>query len=127
MFSTGSCTLTSEPRFLAAFFFSRSPFEVVLRQLPEQVLAGLRAAGLDDPAILESYPFDSYGELVDSGATNGGILEAYHYHLPVFTISVFLSSLVSLRRSVIIVLYVVSWRKGSARSGDTACAEGFLR
>ena len=53
--------------------FSRDPlFEVVLRQLPEQVVAGLRAAGLDDPAILESYPFDSYGELVDSGSTDGG-------------------------------------------------------
>ena len=53
--------------------FSRDPlFEVVLRQLPEQVAAGLRNAGLDDAAILESYPCDSYMELVGAGATGGG-------------------------------------------------------
>ena len=53
--------------------FSRDPlFEVVLRQLPEQVAAGLRNAGLADPAILESYPCDSYKELVGAGATDGG-------------------------------------------------------
>ena len=53
--------------------FSRDPlFEVVLRQLPEQVAAGLRNAGLADAAILESYPCDSYMELVGAGATGGG-------------------------------------------------------
>ena len=53
--------------------FSRDPlFEVVLRQLPEQVAAGLRNAGLADAAILESYPCDSYKELVGAGATDGG-------------------------------------------------------
>ena len=47
-------------------------FEVVLCQLPEVLEAGLRAAGMADPAILESYPCDSYKELVDAGVTDDG-------------------------------------------------------
>ena len=82
--------------------FSRDPlFEVVLRQLPEQVAAGLRNAGLADAAILESYPCDSYMELVGAGATGGGTW--YGRWRPFTTIAAlpippfFLSSLVSLR------------------------------
>ena len=47
-------------------------FEVVLCQLPEVLEAGLRAAGMADPAILESYPRDSCKELVDAGVTDDG-------------------------------------------------------
>ena len=43
-------------------------FEVVLRQLPKVLGNGLRAAGMADPAILESYPCESYKELVDAGS-----------------------------------------------------------
>ena len=124
--------------------FSRDPlFEVVLRQLPEQVVAGLRAAGLDDPAIWESYPFDSYGELVDSGATDGGtrcysIADTVdpggidiggislsspcfcYLCLPILSrlpSSSFLLPLLSASDTQIEVLYLVSWRKGSFSSG----------
>ena len=101
--------------------FSRDPlFEVVLRQLPEQVAAGLRTAGLADPAILESYPCDSYKELVDSGATDGGTwcysgigvtstmdaggmdIGGLSLSSPFLLSPSFLSSLVSLRHSLLL-------------------------
>ena len=44
-------------------------FEVALRALPEVLGA---AAGLADLAILESYPCESYKELVDAGVTDDG-------------------------------------------------------
>ena len=53
-------------------------FEVVLCRLPEVLGTGLRAAGMADPAILESYPCDSYKELVDAGVTDDGTRRHHH-------------------------------------------------
>ena len=64
--------LTSEPRIMAASFSQDPLFEAVLCQLPEVLGTGLRAAGMADPAILESYPRDFYKELVDAGVTEDG-------------------------------------------------------
>ena len=47
-------------------------FEAVLCRLPEVLGTGLRAAGMEDPAVLESYPRDTYKELLDAGVTDDG-------------------------------------------------------
>ena len=85
-FSTGSFSLTTEPRVMAAQFSQDPLFEGALDAMPVAMSSGLRSAGLADPGLPDAYPRDSFEELVAAGVTgdesrervdmNAGILAA---------------------------------------------------